>query len=66
MDRSGGYWCHAGGLSPVLKAGAFIEPDTVSADFGAGNGLQCLLMQKIHPPGDESPGHIKAPFGLVQ
>jgi hypothetical protein len=49
MDESGGYWCHAGGPSPILKAGAFIQPHTVSADFGAGNGLQCLLMQKLFP-----------------
>jgi hypothetical protein len=49
MDEAGGYWCHAGGPSPILKAGAFIRPHTVSADFGAGNGLQCLLMQKLFP-----------------
>ena len=49
MDELGGYWCHAGGLSPILKAGQFIGPDTVSADFGAGNGLQGLLLQKLYP-----------------
>jgi len=49
MDRTGGYWCHAGGLSPILKAGSHIQPQTVSADFGAGNGLQGLLMQKLFP-----------------
>ncbi len=49
VDRSGGYWCHAGGLSPVLKARSFVRPDTVSADFGAGNGLQGLLIQKLYP-----------------
>ena len=49
VDRSGGYWCHAGGLSPILKAGDWITPDSVSADLGAGNGLQGLLMQKLYP-----------------
>lgn len=49
VDETGGYWCHAGGLSPILKAEPWIGPDTVSADFGAGNGLQGLLMQKLYP-----------------
>jgi hypothetical protein len=49
MDETGGYWCHAGGLSPILKAGPHIQPHTVSADLGAGNGLQCLLLQALDP-----------------
>lgn len=49
VDATGGYWCHAGGLSPILKAAPWIEPDTVSADFGAGNGLQGLLLQRLYP-----------------
>ena len=49
MDEAGGYWAHAGGLSPILKAGPWIRPDTVSADLGAGNGLQGLLFQFIYP-----------------
>jgi len=49
MDETGGYWCHAGGLSPILKAGDHISPESVSADFGAGNGLQGLLMMKLYP-----------------
>jgi hypothetical protein len=49
MDETGGYWCHAGGISPVIKAGKYIRSETVSADFGAGNGLQGLLIQKLHP-----------------
>lgn len=49
VDETGGYWCHAGGLSPILKAGNWIRPGTISADFGAGNGLQTLLMQKLYP-----------------
>ena len=49
MDEAGGYWNHAGGLSPILKAQPWIQPDTVSADFGAGNGLQGLLLQLLYP-----------------
>ena len=49
MDRAGGYWNHAGGLSPILKAGPWIDTSTVSADFGAGNGFQGLLMQVLYP-----------------
>jgi hypothetical protein len=49
MDEAGGYWNHAGGLSPILKAQPWIEADTVSADFGAGNGLQGLLLQLLYP-----------------
>jgi hypothetical protein len=49
VDQTGGYWCHAGGISPLLKAEPFIRPQTVSADFGAGNGLQGLLLQKLYP-----------------
>jgi hypothetical protein len=45
----GGYLCHVGGLSPILKAGPFLQRDTVSADYGAGNGLQGLLMQWLYP-----------------
>jgi hypothetical protein len=49
VDETGGYWCHAGGISPILRAGPFINKETISADFGAGNGLQCLLFQKLYP-----------------
>ena len=49
VDASGGYWCHAGGLSPILRAGDWIRPDSVSADLGAGNGLQGLLLQLLYP-----------------
>lgn len=49
MDEAGGYWAHAGGLSPILKAGPWIGSDTVSADLGAGNGLQGLLLQHLYP-----------------
>ena len=49
VDETGGYWCHAGGISPLLRAADHIGPDTVSGDFGAGNGLQGLLFQKLYP-----------------
>lgn len=49
MDEAGGYWNHAGGLSPILKAAPWIGNDTVSADFGSGNGLQGLLLQVLYP-----------------
>jgi hypothetical protein len=49
VNATGGYWSHAGGLSPILKAGSWIRPETVSVDLGAGNGLQALLMQKLYP-----------------
>jgi len=49
MDETGGYWNHAGGISPLLRAGPFIRPDTVSCDLGAGNGLQGLLLQHLTP-----------------
>jgi len=49
VDASGGYWAHAGGLSPILKAGSWIHPSTRSVDLGAGNGLQGLLMQLLYP-----------------
>jgi len=49
IDEIGGYWCHAGGISPLLKAGEWIHRDTISADYGAGNGLQGLLLQKLYP-----------------
>jgi len=49
IDRSGGYWCHAGGLSPILKAGDWIRTGSVSADLGAGNGVQGMLLQLLYP-----------------
>ena len=50
VNATGGYWSHAGGLSPILKAGRWIRPTTRCVDLGAGNGLQTLLMQKMNPP----------------
>jgi len=49
VDATGGYWGHAGGLSPVLLAADLVEPGWVSADLGAGNGLQLLLLQLLAP-----------------
>lgn len=49
MDAAGGYWAHAGGLSPILVAPDHLGPGSVSADFGAGNGLQGLLFQLLAP-----------------
>jgi len=49
LDRRGGYWSHAGGLAPVLKAPDWVGADTASIDLGAGNGLQLLLVQTLAP-----------------
>jgi hypothetical protein len=49
LDEAGGYWAHAGGLSPILKAEPWIKRHTVSVDLGAGNGLQGLLLQHLYP-----------------
>lgn len=49
LDASESYLNHAGGLVPLLRAGPFIRKETVSADFGAGNGLQGLFLQHLHP-----------------
>lgn len=49
MDAVGGYWCHAGGLSPLLQAAPHIHRETRLVDYGAGNGLQGLLFQYLYP-----------------
>jgi hypothetical protein len=49
LDTVGGYWNHAGGLSPILKARPWIQEATTSVDLGAGNGLQGLLLQALYP-----------------
>jgi hypothetical protein len=49
FEASQGHLCHVGGLSPILKARSFVGPNTVSGDFGAGNGLQGLLIQTLYP-----------------
>ena len=49
VDESGGYWAHAGGLGPILKAPDWLGPASTSIDYGAGNGLQGLLMQLLAP-----------------
>ncbi len=49
VRATGGYWCHAGGLSPVVEAADLLRPDSASIDLGAGNGLQLLLVQYLAP-----------------
>lgn len=49
FDECGGYWCHAGGVSPLIQAKSHITPKTRFADYGAGNGLQGLLFQSLYP-----------------
>jgi len=49
FERLGGYWCHAGGIEPLHLAAPFIEPGSRLADYGAGNGLQGLLLQHLYP-----------------
>lgn len=49
LDQRHGYFNHPGGISPLLKAEQFIQPETTSVDLGAGNGLQGLLFQLLYP-----------------
>lgn len=49
LQQYGGYYCYAAGLSPLLYARDFVRPQTISADLGAGNGLQGLLLQRLYP-----------------
>ena len=49
FDALGGYWCHAGGLEPLHLIAPFIGAETRLVDYGAGNGLQGLLIQHLHP-----------------
>jgi hypothetical protein len=49
FDELGGYWCHAGGLEPLHVAAPFFRPGTRFVDYGAGNGLQGLLLQHLYP-----------------
>jgi len=49
LKKRVGYTCIPGGLSPLLMAQRFIRPESIVADFGAGNGLQGLLLQRICP-----------------
>jgi len=49
FERLGGYWCHAGGLEPLHLAAPHLGPATRLADYGAGNGLQGLLLQHLYP-----------------
>ena len=49
LDEAGGYWCHAGGLSPLRLAAPWVTQQSRVADYGAGNGLQGLLLQHLYP-----------------
>ncbi len=49
LDAGDGYACIAGGFAPLLQAAPFISPETISADLGAGNGLQGILLQRLFP-----------------
>lgn len=49
LRQQSGYGCSAAGLSPLLHAVNFVKPRTISADLGAGNGLQGLLLQRLFP-----------------
>jgi len=49
LQAMGGYWCYAGGLEPLYRAGAFLTSISCSVDLGAGNGLQGLLLQYLYP-----------------
>jgi hypothetical protein len=46
---SDGYLNHVGGLSPLVAAAPFVHPHSTVADYGAGNGLQGLLLQVLYP-----------------
>lgn len=39
--------CLPGGMLPLMLARHLIGPDSVTADLGAGNGLQGLLLQRL-------------------
>ncbi|MBS3755607.1 MAG: hypothetical protein KGY56_07905 [Desulfobacterales bacterium] len=41
--------CLPGGMLPLMLARHLIGPDSVTADLGAGNGLQGLLLQRLCP-----------------
>ncbi len=44
-----GYYCHASGFWPLIRADHFIKPESIVIDLGAGNGLQGLLLQCLYP-----------------
>lgn len=44
-----GIRCLPGGLSPLVLVRHLLTDHSTSVDLGAGNGLQCLLLQSLHP-----------------
>ena len=65
FERLGGYWCHAGGVEPLVLAGRLIGPRTRLVDYGAGNGLQGLLLQALYPHRSTTLVELGAPM-IVQ
>lgn len=49
LDGKHGYFNHPGGISPLLRAQPYLKEESISADLGAGNGLQGLLFQYLYP-----------------
>jgi len=49
LHKRRGHTCLPGGIIPVVAARHLVDPDTVVADLGAGNGLQGLLLQRLQP-----------------
>lgn len=49
LNRCSGIDCQPGGLLPVMMSALFIGAQSTTADIGAGNGLQGMLLQRIKP-----------------
>ncbi|MBS3756346.1 MAG: hypothetical protein KGY56_11670 [Desulfobacterales bacterium] len=49
LDTWNGLGCIPSGLLPLFFARHFVRPDSLTADLGAGNGLQGLLIQALCP-----------------
>ncbi|MFP4649929.1 MAG: hypothetical protein ACLFML_03215, partial [Desulfobacterales bacterium] len=49
LNSWNGLGCIPGGLLPLFVASHLIGPESVTADLGAGNGLQGLLIQALCP-----------------
>lgn len=49
LSLRSGYSCYPGGISPLVRAKPHIRPESITADLGAGNGLQGLLLQYLYP-----------------
>jgi hypothetical protein len=49
LKQMSGYWCYAGGLTPLHAILPHLGPDTILADYGSGSGLQGLILQSLQP-----------------